>query len=323
MSAPSASRWSAFSVRPPSASRSSVSATVSNRKAASSASRSGRRQRPDRRRVGRAAGARRRRRPGGPGSRLATRGEPRVELAGGRARTARAAGRVGPCGRRRGRCSARPASSRRCHRTTLRDEARRRRDDRAAQQVDPASAAAGRLDLVRGEPAVGRRERRPVAGPTRPGSASAASGSDGRARQTIEPARRRLDERPRPRLVGPDLALEVDRRPARVEPAVLAPERPGQRRPVLRLRRRPRSRRRATARATARASPAAAPASRASSSGAVSSPSSGQPTGRRSGPCRARRPSDERHAGLRDRRRGSSPGSASPRDAAAAATDGG
>ena len=38
-SAPSASRWSAFSVRPPSASRSSVSATVSNRKAASSSAR--------------------------------------------------------------------------------------------------------------------------------------------------------------------------------------------------------------------------------------------------------------------------------------------
>ena len=39
MSAPSASRWSAFSVRPPSASFISVSATVSKRKAASSSAR--------------------------------------------------------------------------------------------------------------------------------------------------------------------------------------------------------------------------------------------------------------------------------------------
>ena len=40
MSAPSDSRWSAFSVRPPSARTSSVVATVSKRNAASSASRS-------------------------------------------------------------------------------------------------------------------------------------------------------------------------------------------------------------------------------------------------------------------------------------------
>ena len=88
MSAPSSSLWSAFSVRPPSAIRSSVSPTVSKRNASASAVRSAAGSVRDRRRVGRAAAPERvgdlPRAVGG----LALRDHPRLELGRGHARQA-------------------------------------------------------------------------------------------------------------------------------------------------------------------------------------------------------------------------------------------
>ena len=129
--------------------------------------------------------------------------------------------------------------------------------------------------------------------PKRPGAPSA-----GRARDA-SPARRRVrpavgvDERARPGLVGADLPLEVGRRSARVEPAVLAPERAGQRRRrSAGCGRRRQLAARATARGSLRAARRASVARRASSSGAVLVAASGRPgAGRRAARVEARRPS--------------------------------
>ena len=92
--------------------------------------------------------------------------------------------------------------------------------------------AAGRLDLHEPEPVAvaavpARRHRtRPAAGRPRrrPGSrATRQSRPDGR-----------LDERARPRLVGADLALELRRGSAGIQPSVLAAERPRRRRAIAR-----------------------------------------------------------------------------------------
>ena len=202
------------------------------------------------------------------------------------------------------------------------DDRCRRSRPAAQERVPRHPPATGRLDLVepqrrrRRSPARAALERagRPVS-PARPTLAV----------QTTSRPTRGLDERARPRLVGADLALELGRRARRVEPAVLAAQRPGQRRARPRLRRAPSSSPRSHGPSVSveqRRPPCAARS--ASSSGAVSSPSSG-----------ARRLGDdrpgvepvvhphERDAGLARRRRGSPPGSASRRDGAAAATDGG
>ena len=114
-----------------------------------------------------------------------------------------------------------------------------------------------------------------------------------RAAQTTSRPDRRLEERARPRLVGADLALELDRRPRRDRAgrpragAAGSASRPslgcGVGGELAAEPRAERSRRAGRPRSTAR---------RASSSGAVSSPSSGDAApGRRSGPCRGPRPS--------------------------------
>ena len=146
----------------------------------------------------------------------------------------------------------------------------------------------------------------------------------GSADQTVEPPGAGLDERARPRLIGADLALELGGRPRRVQPAVLAPQRPGQRRAA-----RP-------AAAVAGARPAARRrASRPAASAAIGEPRLELrrrlvPVERRAGAAATIGPGVEplvhphqRHARSRRRRPGSSPGSASRRDGAAAATGGG
>ena len=101
-------------------------------------------------------------------------------------------------------------------------------------------------------------------------------GSCDRRGQHDEPLAVGLEEAARPRQVGPDLALQEPRRLRRIQPAVGAPERPGQRRAVGGLGRRAQLARAAT---VERPAPGARPRRsrrRASRAGAVSSPSSGQ-----------------------------------------------
>ena len=196
MSAPSSSRWSAFSVRPPSASGVSVSATVSNRNDAAEGRAEGRRQRRDRRRVGDAAAV-----PDGIGD-LARHGTParpcrdpgasssgvRPEIPGRSSvvtlsRLPQAAQPPGRPGSRRSRRPRRNASQ--VMRlppagwTSISPGDRRRRQDRDRRTCPP---------------------RRP------PGRTRARRPHD-------EPTDRRLDEGAGPWLIGPDLAFELDRRP--------------------------------------------------------------------------------------------------------------
>ena len=81
-----------------------------------------------------------------------------------------------------------------------------------------------------------RRSRSPT---PRPRSSNTPLGAPpdapGLADQHGDPPERRVDERAGPRLIGPDLALELRGRPAGVQPAVLAGQPPGQGRAVRRL----------------------------------------------------------------------------------------
>ena len=157
MSAPSASRWSAFSVRPPSASRISVSSTVSKRNASAELrSRRPAGQRQDRRRRRwRRRAARRRRRPGGPGSagwpRSREPGRERRRRSGPRSGRGRGVGRRVD-GTSRSRCCACSARSA--------DEPGAPR--RSAASVIAASPPAGWTSSRR-EAAVGVARARPVA----------------------------------------------------------------------------------------------------------------------------------------------------------------
>ena len=224
MSAPSASRWSAFSVRPPSASgarcrrpcRSGTRPRGRSRSAAGSV-----RDLVDR--AGRAA-------PDGVGDlagavgRLAALGEPRGERVGGQPGQSRArrSGVTGRCYRRAVRRSAAtslptiPGRPRRYASHGIRRPPAGWTSSRAA-----AVAVAGRQGRARRKRA-GRHVARLAA-------------RTSTARRSSRPMRR-LDERARPGLVGADLALELDGRPRRVEAPVLAAQRPGQRRAVRRLR---------------------------------------------------------------------------------------
>ena len=136
--------------------------------------------------------------------------------------------------------------------------------------------------------------------------------------------RGRLDERARPGLVRAHLALELRRRPGRVQAPVLAAQRPGQRSRSPSAGRRARcSPRSHGAEGRGQQVGAATSASRASSAGAVSVAVERHARRRRSAPCRGRRPSASASRRSRDRRRGSSPGSAWRRGGAAAARDAG
>ena len=131
--------------------------------------------------------------------------------------------------------------------------------------------------LVESQRAIHGHERRPAIGrddrPGRIGGTRGLGRQDGRG-QDDDPFTADLEERPGPRQIGPDLALELDGRDRRVEAAVRPSKRPGQRRAVLRLgvaaqlAGQPRSERSGARR------PAARSARRASRSGAVSSPAS-------------------------------------------------
>ena len=94
----------------------------------------------------------------------------------------------------------------------------------------PRRSSAGRLPAgPRGARAGPRRSRardRARSGTIRPGSSSASDGADA-ARQDDEPLAVGLEEGPRPRQVGPHLALEQPGRRGRVEPAVRPAERAG------------------------------------------------------------------------------------------------
>src|SRR5688500_17470969 len=67
------------------------------------------------------------------------------------------------------------------------------------------------------------------------GAGAGPIGGTGAGRPDDDPSRRRLDERPRPRLVGAHLALKLHRRLSRIEAAILAAQRTRQRGPLVRL----------------------------------------------------------------------------------------
>ena len=317
MSAPSSSRWSAFSVRPPSAmpelrvghgvepERVGRARSAARPAAARSSPRSVVPPRgPDR--VGDllAPGT-----PAGPARR------PRPRARRGHARQAGAF----VVGHGVDASAARSATGhRRC----------RRSSGRPRRNADPRHRlAAGRLDLVERErprPLV----REPVGGRAVPGGRVRRAGP---ARRGGQDARARpasvSTNVPGPRLVRADLALQLDGRPRRVEAAVLAPERPRQRRRGARPAATARRSRRRSHGPSGRAPAARRRAGRRVASsirGASRSPSSGHALRRDDRPVS--RPvvhPDERDARPRRRRRGSSPGSASRRGGAAAATDAG
>ena len=316
ISAPSASRWSAFSVRPPSA---DVGARC--RRPCRSGSR-----------ASSAVAERRRQRPDLVGSVDAAVRPDRVgDLAGAKAGSPRSATQAASSsGVERRTRPGRSVASSRVDASAGRSRARTigAADDRrpAAQRTPPTviAPAAGRLDLDRAAAASAvadaeaahRRTmpRRPVR--RRPPT---------RAAQTTRRPDRRVDERARPRLVGADLALELDRRP------------PGSSRPSSR-----RSGRVSVAPSSGcgpgveLAARATARALRSSSAGGRDrerAPRGRAPSRRRRAPTRrlgddrpgveARRPSASGSRRSRRRRRGSRPGSGSRRDAAAAATGAG
>ena len=317
MSAPSASRWSAFSVCPPSATRSSVSPTVSKRNASARAV-------AERRpaavgivaEVGRAARAQtasatwRARYAGSPRSANQAasvgRGQP---------------GDPGPCVGGHGVDASAASASSADVRTTLPTMAGRPAEE--CRATSSACRPAGWTSSRRRRPSAVDERQSVAASPRVPGRR--------RRRRRVappddEPADRRVSTNDAgPRLVGADLAFELGRRPRRVEPAVLAPERPGQRRAVVGLRRRRRSRRGATVRASRASSVRGRDrAASASSSGAVSVPSSGHALlgDDRPGVEAGVHP-HQRHAGLAVAGEDRGRDRASRRGGAAAATGGG
>ena len=307
MRAPSASRWSAFSVRPPSARRTlrvgdgveaerGVEPVAKRRPGASGLVASDAAVPPQ------TASATWRARYGG----LAALGEPRLELVG------REPGRPGRRSRSRVDATQRVRARHDVAADDRRPPAERRPPPTSASRR-PAGPRRAAAVAVAGREAR-RRPNVPAGGaPARP---------PGRRLPDDQPPARRLEERAGPRLVGADLALQLARRARRVEPAVLAAERPRQRRAVVgcgvaasspRIHG-PSSRRGGRRRPRPAAPRAPAPSRRRR----------GRP---RLGDDRARvEPGvhpHQRDAGLARRRRGSPPGSASRRGGAAAATDGG
>ena len=296
MSAPSSSRWRAFSVRPPSASRSSVSSTVSRRKSRASALRSG----AGSVRISAAsvtppsfqmASAIWRAR--NDGSPCAV--DPGRELVGGQAGEPRS--RIG---RHAVKASAGGSRARK-HATA---------DDRwlPAQEVAPRSSACRPAGCTSS-----KRRRSPSPTPSPRSSNVPAAGAAGRLgtrRPDDEPPDRRLDERAGPRLVGADLALQLDGRPASDRggrprgAAVGSASRP--RSVCGRPRSSPPSHgpRLASSRSAATRS-----RSRLELRGGLGAVERDPRPGRRSGPCRARRPCASASPRSRRRRPGSSPGS--------------
>ncbi len=171
-------------------------------------------------------------------------------------------------------------------RVALRWQRRRRPRSRSAPRHPPAT---GRLDLVEPEQPVGRPPSDPPSGPRRPAPRSSGASAPwlrGRGLPDDDPPGDRLEERARPRLVGPDLALELAR-------PSLGSSRPSSRRSgrvsvasLLGLRPRRDLARPATARGASHEQRRRALARRASSSGASPSVQRPPSPARRSDPCR-------------------------------------
>ena len=130
-------------------------------------------------------------------------------------------------------------------------------------------------DLLEHEPPVGGREREPPLLLDDPAGRVAGSRVRHGGGQHRHPPELRVDERAGPRGVRADVPLQLPRGPPRVQAPVLAPERPGQRRAVGRLRARRQRAREPAARWCSASSSAPCRAASASSSGARSEPTSG------------------------------------------------
>ena len=152
---------------------------------------------------------------------------------------------------------------------------RRARAGRAGTRRRPWRGAP-RAGPVEHEPPVRGREREPIVVVDQQPGLRRRRGVRRARRRGRRAARAGLEERARPRLERPDLPLELDRRPGRVEAAVVAAERPGHASRPPPSGESPGRSRRARRRASGPSSSAPSRAARASRSGARSVPGSGQ-----------------------------------------------